>query len=47
MGAYQWLPPEAVKILVALLLSFLIGLDREEHKAAGEDYAFGACEPSR
>jgi uncharacterized membrane protein (DUF4010 family) len=41
MGAYQWLPPEAVKILVVLSLSFLIGLEREEHKAAGEHYAFG------
>ena len=41
MGIYQWLPPEAIKILVALFLSFLIGLEREEHKAAGEHYAFG------
>jgi uncharacterized membrane protein (DUF4010 family) len=41
MGAYQWLSPEAVKILVALFLSFLIGLEREEHKVAGEHYAFG------
>jgi len=41
MGAYQWLPPDAVKILVALFLSFLIGLEREEHKAAAEHYSFG------
>jgi uncharacterized membrane protein (DUF4010 family) len=41
MGTYQWLPPEAVKIVVALFLSFLIGLEREERKAAGEHYAFG------
>lgn len=41
MGAYQWLPLDAVKILVALFLSFLIGLEREEHKAAAEHYAFG------
>ena len=41
MGANQWLPPEVVNILVALFLSFLIGLEREEHKAAGEHYAFG------
>jgi len=41
MGAYQWLPPDALKILVALFLSFLIGLEREEHKAAAEHYSFG------
>jgi uncharacterized membrane protein (DUF4010 family) len=33
-------PPEAVKILIVLALSFLIGLEREEHKAEG-DYSFG------
>jgi len=33
-------PPEAVKILIVLVLSFLIGLEREEHKADG-DYSFG------
>ena len=33
-------PPEAVKILTVLLLSFLIGLERKEHKANG-DYSFG------
>jgi len=38
---YRWLPPEAVKILLVLFLSFLIGLEREEHKAAAEHYAFG------
>jgi len=38
---YQWLPPEAVKILLVLFLSFLIGLEREEHKAAVGQYAFG------
>lgn len=41
MGPYQWLPPEALKILLALSLSFLIGLEREEHKAAAEHYSFG------
>lgn len=41
MVVYQWLPPEAVKILVAFFLSFLIGLEREEHKAAVEHYSFG------
>ena len=33
-------PPEAVKILIVLLLSFLIGLEREEHKG-DRDYSFG------
>src|SRR5512146_3433843 len=38
---YQWLPPEGVKILLVLFLSFLIGLEREERKVLGEQYAFG------
>jgi len=37
----DWLPPEAVNILLVLFLSFLIGLEREEHKVAAERYAFG------
>src|SRR5271165_6064007 len=37
----DWLPPEAVNILLVLFLSFLIGLEREEHKVAVERYAFG------
>jgi uncharacterized membrane protein (DUF4010 family) len=37
---YRWLPPEAVKILLVLFLSFLIGLEREEHKAVAH-YTFG------
>lgn len=41
MDLNQWLPPEAAKILLVLALSFLIGLNREEHKAAGEQYSFG------
>jgi uncharacterized membrane protein (DUF4010 family) len=41
VGVYEWLPPEAVKILLVLFLSFLIGLEREEHKAAAGHYAFG------
>jgi uncharacterized membrane protein (DUF4010 family) len=41
MDLNQWLPPEAAKILLVLALSFLIGLEREEHKAAGEQYSFG------
>jgi uncharacterized membrane protein (DUF4010 family) len=38
---YRWLPPEAVKILLVLFLSFLIGLEREEHKTAAGSYSFG------
>jgi uncharacterized membrane protein (DUF4010 family) len=41
MDLNQWLPPEAPKILLVLSLSFLIGLNREDHKAACDQYAFG------
>ncbi len=41
MEIYQQLPPEAVQIVLVLFLSFLIGLEREEHKAAGASYSFG------
>jgi uncharacterized membrane protein (DUF4010 family) len=41
LEAYQSLPPEAVKIILVLFLSFLIGLEREERKAAEKHYAFG------
>ena len=41
MDIYHDLPPEAVKIVLVLFLSFLIGLEREEHKSAGGSYAFG------
>lgn len=41
MNVYNWLPLDAVKILLVLFLSFLIGLEREEHKAAGKFYGFG------
>lgn len=37
----QFLPPEAPKILLTLFLCFLIGLEREEHRAAGQRYSFG------
>lgn len=37
---YQWLPPEGVKILIVLFLSFLVGIEREEMKTAGR-YTFG------
>ncbi len=37
----QVLPPEGVKILLTLFLCFLIGLEREERRAAGQRYSFG------
>lgn len=41
MEIYKQLPPEAVQIVLVLFLSFLIGLEREERKAAGTSYSFG------
>lgn len=41
VGLYQWLPADAGKILLVLFLSFLIGLEREEHKIAPGVYSFG------
>ncbi len=41
MELYKLLPPEALKIVLVLFLSFLIGLEREEHKAAKGAYSFG------
>lgn len=41
MEIYHDLPPEAVKIVLVLFLSFLIGLEREEQKAVGGRYFFG------
>jgi uncharacterized membrane protein (DUF4010 family) len=38
---YRSLPPEAVKILLVLFLSFLIGLEREERKATTGYNSFG------
>ena len=38
---YRMVPPDAIKILLVLFLSFLLGLEREEQKAAGAEYAFG------
>src|SRR5712671_2930405 len=35
------LPPEGVKILLTLFLCFLIGLEREERRAAGQRNSFG------
>ena len=37
----QMLPPDGVKILLTLFLCFLIGLEREERRAAGQRYSFG------
>jgi uncharacterized membrane protein (DUF4010 family) len=41
MELYKLLPPEALKIVLVLFLSFLVGLEREEHKAAKGSYSFG------
>lgn len=41
MELYHWLPPEAAKIVLVLFLSFLIGLEREEHKLTAGSYSFG------
>src|SRR5579864_5429684 len=38
---YRMLPPEGIKIFLVLSLAFLLGLEREEHKAAGTEYGFG------
>lgn len=40
MELIKELPPEAAKVVLVLFLSFLIGLEREEHKAGG-GYSFG------
>jgi uncharacterized membrane protein (DUF4010 family) len=37
----QLIPTEGIKIVVALFLGFLIGLEREENKASDAHYAFG------
>jgi uncharacterized membrane protein (DUF4010 family) len=41
MEILQHLPPEALNIALVLFLSFLIGLEREEHKVEGGSYSFG------
>ena len=41
MDIYQHLPPDLVKISLVLFLSFLVGLEREEHKATANSYSFG------
>jgi uncharacterized membrane protein (DUF4010 family) len=35
------LEPEATKIILTLFLSFLVGLEREEHKATADRFVFG------
>jgi uncharacterized membrane protein (DUF4010 family) len=37
----DWLPPEGFKILLVLFLSFLVGLEREEHKGGDARFGFG------
>lgn len=37
----QIFPPEGIKIILTLFLSFLIGLEREEHRAGGQKFTFG------
>lgn len=41
MEIYQRLPPDALKIVLVLFLSFLIGMEREEHKTMNGVYSFG------
>ena len=41
MDLYHLLPPDAFKIVLVLFLSFLVGLEREEHKTAAGAYSFG------
>jgi len=38
---FHYIPTEGAKILLVLFLSFLVGLEREEHKAASEQHGFG------
>ncbi len=41
MDLYHVLPPDVFKIILVLFLSFLVGLEREEHKTAAGSYSFG------
>ena len=41
MDIFSWLPKEGSQILFVLFLSFLIGLEREEHKLNDDHFAFG------
>ncbi|MFZ0038164.1 MAG: MgtC/SapB family protein, partial [Candidatus Acidiferrales bacterium] len=40
-GFSQLMPPEAAKLTLAFILSFLIGLEREEHKTGAGGSTFG------
>ena len=37
----QYLSPDAVKLALTLFLSFLLGIEREQHKQKGSAYSFG------
>ena len=41
MELVRWLPSDALKIILVLFLSFLVGLEREEHKVVIGSYSFG------
>ncbi|MGC2210966.1 MAG: MgtC/SapB family protein [Candidatus Korobacteraceae bacterium] len=41
MELVRWLPSDAFKIILVLFLSFLVGLEREEHKVVIGSYSFG------
>lgn len=38
---FEWIPRGGAQIVVVLLLSFLIGLEREEKKSVSDEYRFG------
>jgi uncharacterized membrane protein (DUF4010 family) len=38
---YRFLPGEGLKIVLVLFLSFLVGVEREEHKVSEAHYSFG------
>ena len=38
---FDWLPREGLKVLLVLFVSFLVGLEREEHGAAAAQRSFG------
>ena len=41
MDIYHFFPADAYKIVLVLFLSFLVGLEREEHKTVAGSYFFG------
>ena len=41
MKYLNWLPPEGTQVLFVLFLSFLLGLEREEHKLQDDRFSFG------